>query len=174
MSIFHPNKDCTRRMAVMKFKENKEISLYNKVPLIFLFSCIVTVALRTVQVFFYIDRETGFYTGGGFLKILLYSVIVAASVIFAAISFLSNKTASVTLQIKSNKAFGALGCLLSIAFIYDSFSALYHKNTKSSFHSEFWHLNKYRGQSSYTCSVKPIITYILLYSINLLGFGIFK
>ncbi len=107
----------------MKLKESKEFSLYKKMPLIFFLCCAVTVIIRTVQIFSFIDRETGFYTGGNLLKVLLYLIIAVSSVIFAVTSFLSKDTAKVTLQLKKNALLSVLTCILSLSFLYDSFSA---------------------------------------------------
>ncbi len=107
----------------MKLKESKEISFYGKLPLIFFLCCAVTVIIRTVQVFSFIDRETGFYTGGNFLTVVLYGVIVLSSVFFAAASFLSKETAEVTMQFKKDGLLSALACILSLSFIYDSLAS---------------------------------------------------
>ncbi len=107
----------------MKIKENKEIALYNKIPLIFFLCCAVTVIVRTVQVFLFLDRETGFYQGGSFLTTLLYAVIAVASVFFALTAFMSKQTAAVTLQVKKDNLISVLGCLLAVSFLTDSVSA---------------------------------------------------
>lgn len=107
----------------MKLKENKEISFYGRLPLIFFLCSAVTVIIRTVQVFSFIDRETGFYTGGGFLKVLLYAVIAFASVFFAVSAYLSKETAEISLQFKKDGFLSVITCIASLSFIYDSFSA---------------------------------------------------
>ncbi len=107
----------------MKLKENKEISLYNKIPLIFFLCCAVTVILRTVQMFSFIEREAGFYTGGGFIKAVLYIILLAASLFFAVTSFLSKETAKVSLRLKKDTGLSVLAVLVSVSFLYDSLTA---------------------------------------------------
>ncbi|MBQ7117404.1 MAG: hypothetical protein IJN88_04265 [Clostridia bacterium] len=107
----------------MKLKESKEISFYGKLPLIFFLCCAVTVIIRTVQVFSFIDRETGFYTGGSVLKVALYGVIALSGVFFAVTTFLSKETAEVALQFKKDGLLSALACILSLSFIYDSLAS---------------------------------------------------
>ncbi|MBR5438348.1 MAG: hypothetical protein IKV21_05455 [Clostridia bacterium] len=107
----------------MKIKESKDISIYGKMPLIFLLTAAACVALRFVQVFFFIDRETGFYTGGGAVTFALYLIIAVASVLFASVSFMSKETGKVTLEAKKDKGFTVLSALLCTVFLYDSLVA---------------------------------------------------
>lgn len=107
----------------MNLKESKEISFYNRLPLIFFLCCAVTVIIRMLQMFFFIDRETGFYTGGIILTVILYLLTAVSSVVFAVTSFLSKNTAAVNLKVKSDKLIGTLSCILSLAFLYNSFSS---------------------------------------------------
>ncbi len=107
----------------MNLKENKEISFYNRLPLIFFLCCSVTVIIRTVQMFSFIDRETGFYDGSSVLMAILYLLIIGSSAFFAITSFLSKETAKVSLKVKKNSLLSVLSCILSLAFLYDSFSA---------------------------------------------------
>ncbi len=107
----------------MKLKENKEISFYGKLPLIFLLCCAVTVVIRTVQVFSFVDRETGFYKGGSALAIVLYLIIAAFSVFCAVTSFLSKETAKIEIKAEKDTLLSVLTCLLSLGFLYDSASS---------------------------------------------------
>ncbi len=109
----------------MKIKENKEIYFYAKLPLIFVLCCVATIIIRTVQTFSFIDRETGFYSGGGFLGILLYLIVAAVSVLFAFSAFASKETAEVNLRLKKDTLFTAVSVLLSVSFLFDSVSALF-------------------------------------------------
>ncbi len=109
----------------MKLKENKEISFYGRLPLIFFLCCAVTVVIRSVQVFSLIDRETGFYTGSNVLAFVLYFIIAASSVLFAVTSFLSKETAKLELKAKKDTLLSAFTCILSVGFLYDSASAFF-------------------------------------------------
>ncbi len=109
----------------MNFKENKDISFYGKMPLIFFLCCSVTVIIRTVQTFFYIDRETGFSTGANILYVILYLLIACSAFFFAFTSFSSKKTASVSLNIKKNSLLSVVSVMLSLSFIYDSITAFF-------------------------------------------------
>lgn len=75
--------------------------------------------------FFFIDREAGFYTGGELLKAALYLVIIAACAVFAAVSFVSKETSSVTLQPQKDIALSVLSALLSVSFLYDAATSFY-------------------------------------------------
>ena len=109
----------------MKLKESRNLSFYNKLPLIFFLCSFATIVIRTVQLFVSVDRETGFYNGGSFLTVVLYSIIAAASVLFAVTSYACKKTESVDLKIKKDTSLGLLTVILSLAFLYDSVSALF-------------------------------------------------
>ena len=109
----------------MALKENKEISFYGKLPLIFFLCCAATMIIRTVQVFSSVDRETGFYTGNKALVFILYFLIAAASVLFAVSSFLSKESAKVELRAEKNTLLSVLSCVLSVGFLYDSASAFF-------------------------------------------------
>ena len=108
----------------MKLKENKEISFYGKLPLIFFLCCAVTVIIRTVQIFSFVDRETGFYEGGSAIAVILYLILAAFSVFFAVTSFLSKETAKIELKAEKDTLLSVLTCLLSFGFLYDSASSL--------------------------------------------------
>ncbi len=109
----------------MKLKENKEILFYGKMPLIFFLCCAVTLVIRTVQVFSFIDRETGFYKGNPVLSYVLYFIIAASSVLFAATSFLSKETAEIKLTGRKDTLLFVITCLLSVGFLYDSAAAFF-------------------------------------------------
>lgn len=108
----------------MKLKENKEISFYGKLTLIFFLCCAVTVIIRTVQIFSFVDRETGFYEGGSAIAVILYLILAAFSVFFAVTSFLSKETAKIELKARKDTLLSVLTCLLSFGFLYDSASSL--------------------------------------------------
>lgn len=107
----------------MNLKESKNISYYNRLPLIFFLCCGVTVVIRTVQIFTFIDRETGFYNGSGILMAVLYLLLIIPSVLFAVSSFLSKDTAEITLRTEKDSLVSVVSCVLSLAFLYDAFSA---------------------------------------------------
>ncbi|MBQ3136000.1 MAG: hypothetical protein IJB74_00820 [Clostridia bacterium] len=107
----------------MKFKEKKDISFYGKMILIFFLCCSVTIIIRTVQTFLYIDRETGFSTGGTALSVMLCLLIVGSTLFFMAVAFSSKKTANISLDIEKNSLMSVISVMLSLSFIYDSMSA---------------------------------------------------
>lgn len=107
----------------MNIKENKNISFYSKLPLIFFLCCSVTVIIRTVLTFLYIDRETGFSTGGYFLNILLFIIIAGSSVLFALSAYSSKETAAVRLDTNKNSLLSAVSVMFSFSFIYDSITS---------------------------------------------------
>lgn len=106
-----------------KIKEKLSVSLK---PLSVLFSCagVVSVIIRALQMAKYIDAETGFYTGGGALKVILYVVLAAAALIFCGVSFLSSDSAKLSFYKNENKTAGMVGAIMAVAFLIDSFSCL--------------------------------------------------
>jgi len=107
----------------MKLKETKEISFYGKLPLIFFLCCAVTVVIRAVQVFSFVDRETGFLKGGSALSVVLYLIIAVSCLFFAVTAFLSKETAKTEIKAEKNTLLSVLTCLMFFGFLYDSASS---------------------------------------------------
>lgn len=95
----------------MKIK-NSYLSLRTEaLSKIFCLICCLSTALRTFQLFFHIEPETGFNTGSHLLMLILYVIVIGGCLAFSAVSFLSKETAVFDIEgIKSKKlsAFTAL------------------------------------------------------------------
>lgn len=107
----------------MKIKEgNDKISL-EKLPVIFFAVTAVSVILRTLQMFKFIDHSTGFYTGGTAITVVLYVVIGVSCLFFAVASFLSSESKKIDLQLQKNSALVAITVIFAVSFLYDSISS---------------------------------------------------
>ncbi len=108
----------------MKIKESKDNISLEKLPGIFLIAAVVSVVIRTVQMFKFIDHGTGFYTGGSALTAVLYIIIGAACLCFIVTSFLSSESKKTDLRLKKNPALIAITAIFSLTFLYDSVNAV--------------------------------------------------
>ncbi len=109
----------------MKIKEaNKKISLKD-LPAVFFITVLISVALRTMQMFNSIDHTTGFYTGSTISLIAFYLIIAVACVCFSVSSFLSSESKKIGIQLKKNPALIAVTVIFSVTFLYDSLSSFY-------------------------------------------------
>ena len=113
-----------------KGNENKQSKLKEKLavgikPLSVLFFCasLVSIVLRTLQMTKYIDSETGFYTGGKAIAVVLYAVLGISALVFCGVSYVSRDCAKLSFYNKENKTVGCVTALMSLAFFIDSFSS---------------------------------------------------
>ncbi len=109
----------------MEIKETKDIFIYKKLPLIFFLCSAATIVLRTVQIFKFTDRETGFTTGGDILNIAVYLIIAVTAVLFMLTAFLSKETEKVSLRLKKDNLVSVASLFLAMSFLYDSVSAFF-------------------------------------------------
>ena len=103
----------------MKIKNsNDNLKLGNLIPLVY-GSALVLIVLRCLQLAKYIDSETGFLTGGGFVNFAFYAVMAVACIGFVAVSFLSAQGRNVELVALKDKN-AAIGCtVFAVSLIYD-------------------------------------------------------
>ncbi len=105
-----------------KFKEKLPVSVK---PLSILFFCgaVVSVILRAIQMAKHIDPETGFYTGGNAVKVILYGVLALSALVFCGVSYLSLDCAKLSFHNNENKTVGTVSAIMGVAFFIDSFSS---------------------------------------------------
>lgn len=107
----------------MKIKEaNEKISL-KKLPLIFLIVAVCGILLRTLQMFKFIDNETGFYTGGTAVTVSLYIILFVSCVYFIFTSFLSAESKKIGLALNRNTLLTVVTVFFVISFFWDSISS---------------------------------------------------
>lgn len=109
----------------MKIKESNDRISLKGLPVVFLIAAVISVIIRSLQMFKFIDHGTGFYTGGSVLAAILYLVLGAACLYFIVSSFLSADSKKIDIQLKKNPALIAITLIFSATFLYDSVSAIY-------------------------------------------------
>lgn len=107
----------------MKIKEASEKISLQKLPLIFLISAVCGVLLRTIQMFRFIDCDTGFYTGGTAVTVCLYVLLFVSCVYFIFSSFLSADSKKISLELKKNTPLIIVTVFFVISFFWDSISS---------------------------------------------------
>lgn len=97
------------------------VSLKN-IPFIFFISALVGIVLRSFQMLKFIDSETGFYTGGKFVTVILYGVIFACFLTFCVKAFLSAESEKIQVQGIKNKPLGIATFVFSVSLVFDFLS----------------------------------------------------
>lgn len=87
-------------------------------------SVLLLSVLRCFQMVKFIDSTTGFFIGGAWLKVLLYSLFAIVCLAFIIISYFSSQSAKVEVLPFKNSVAGALGIVFSLALVYDFFASL--------------------------------------------------
>lgn len=110
----------------MKIKNSVD-KLDSKILLaVFFFGMLVGTVLRTLQVFRFIEHDTGFITGAGWLMALLYVIVFGCGIAFCVVSYLSRDTAAHQPQgIKDNLA-GAFALVFSVSLAGDWISSFFN------------------------------------------------
>lgn len=105
-------------MRKMKIKNAKNFSLSKVLPLFIVLSVVCSV-IRTIQVGFFIDAETGFFKSESFVNILLYVVLALSFVFFCVSAFLSKDCAGLQLPGIKSKALSAVTLLFAFSLLSD-------------------------------------------------------
>ena len=115
--------DMTKEKKDSQLKEKLAVSV-KPLGLLLLCASIVCVVLRAIQMSKYIDAETGFYTGGEMIKVILYGVLALAALVFCAVSYVSRDCAKLSFYNTENKTVGFVSVLMGVAFLFDSLTSL--------------------------------------------------
>lgn len=109
----------------MKIKHSFFISLMPQL-LVFLAATVVCSALRCVQMFKFIDHETGFLTGGEYLSYILYAVILLSFVFFTVTYYLSAASKKIDTYIHNvkNSVTGVFTLIFALSLFYDFVNSL--------------------------------------------------
>ena len=100
----------------MKIKGNRPVKI-RTLGLLALICAVVLIALRFVQVIFFVDPETGFFSKSSPLNIVFYVVVALAFVAFVALSFVSEKVDGLNpVGYRSKLSIFALFVFLSFGF----------------------------------------------------------
>ncbi len=113
----------------MKIKENKEKISVRKLPVLFAIFSISAAVVRTLQMFKYIDHETGFNIVSDVIGIIFYVIVAVGVVIFTVTSYLSKQSSKIETQGNNNIFVTVLGALFALSLIYDGFSSFGQSTT---------------------------------------------
>ena len=109
----------TGMVCMMKIKENNEKVSLRILFSVFFLSTLAAVVIRTLQMFKYIDHETGFNNGSDIVSFVLYLVVAVAALCFVIVSYLSKESSEIELHGHKN-TFTAVGCIaFALSLIYD-------------------------------------------------------
>ncbi len=109
----------------MKIKNNFSLNL-KPLPIVFLISVLVSTIIRCVQVYKFIDPETGFSIGGKFTFILLYIILGVTCCYFSFAAYLSKSSQDIDMHKIKNPIVGSASLLFSVSLIFDSFSSFFN------------------------------------------------
>ena len=82
----------------MKVKENNEKISLGTLPVVFIISVVAAVVIRTLQMFGYIDHETGFTIGSAVVGNVFYVAIAVACLYFIIMSYLSKQSSFIEIH----------------------------------------------------------------------------
>lgn len=88
---------------------------------VFVVTALIGIVIRSIQTFRFIDPETGFYTGGEFLAVILYAVIIIAMLYFCGVSFFSSENKNIEIGGKVSKIAAVGSTLFALSLIGDFF-----------------------------------------------------
>ena len=109
--------------------ENKKTSLKGSKNTLKISSCLIPfivtavigIVIRSIQTFKFIDPKTGFYTGGEFLAVILYSVLAVGIIAFCFIGFFSSDNKKITVGADSNKWASIGARLFAVSLLGDCY-----------------------------------------------------
>ena len=103
----------------MKLKNSKEsLKLKSLFPVMY-GGALILIVLRCVQLTRFIESETGFFTGGMFVNVLLYGLIALFCLYFVAVSFLSSESVKIETAALKDKTAAVVSVIFGIGLIYD-------------------------------------------------------
>ena len=110
----------------MKIKNSVDKLDTRILPAVFFFAALVSTVIRTLQVFRFIEHETGFITGGGWLMTILYVIVFGCGLAFCVASYLSKDTASHQPQGLKDKLAGGFAFAFSVTLAGDWISSFFN------------------------------------------------
>ena len=97
------------------------VSLKN-IPFTFMLASLCGVVLRSFQMLKFIDNETGFYTGGTLVTVVLYGILAVSFILFAVKAYLSAESEKIQVIGVKNKALGASAIFFAVTLVFDCIS----------------------------------------------------
>lgn len=109
----------------MKIKNSNPSLKSGILSVVFVALCVVCTALRTYQMFSFIEPVTGFNVGPEWFMILLYVLLIGGCLAFCVVSFLSKDTAELQPMGTKSKTAAYLAFLMSLLFMRNWFSNVF-------------------------------------------------
>lgn len=128
----------------MKIKNNSSVSIKPLLS-VFVISGVIATVLRCIQMWKYIDPETGFSVGGGIFSILLYAVLILSCGYFSVASFLSRDGGKIDVHGIKSPLLGSFALVFAVSLLYDWIYSFSHGVASL-------------GESSYLGGVKSLMT----------------
>ncbi len=110
---------------MMKIKNNFSVNI-RPLPIVCLISTLILTILRCVQIFKFIDPETGFKVGGTFLFVLVYIILGAVCCYFSLAAYFSKSSMDIGIHKINSSVSGIAALLFSVSLIFDSFSSFFN------------------------------------------------
>ena len=124
----------------MKIKGTSTSVTLKNMPVIFLIAALCSVILRSVQILNFIDRETGFYTGGTILTVALYGLLAAVSLAFVVKAYLSAESEKIRIQGIRNVPLGVSAVFFALSLVFDFVSGFTSMGSGSEMSADFKNL----------------------------------
>ena len=86
---------------------------------VFAVTAVIGIIIRGIQMAKFIDPKTGFYTGGEFLAVILYAVLIIGMLYFCAVSFFSSDNKKIEIGGSVNKMAAIGARLFAVSLIGD-------------------------------------------------------
>ena len=109
----------------MKIKNSIEKLNTDILLIVFFFSSLACAVIRTLQIFRFIEPETGFNTGAGWLMILLYVAVFGCAAIFCVGSYLSKQTKACQPMGVNDRSAGTCALVFAVALAGDWMSSFF-------------------------------------------------
>ena len=109
----------------MKIKNSVPSLKAGILSVVFVALCVVCTALRTYQMFSFIEPVTGFNVGPGWFMILLYVLLLGGCLAFCTVSFLSKDTVELQPMGTKSKTVAYFAFLMSLLFMRNWFSSVF-------------------------------------------------
>lgn len=106
----------------MKLKESKaSVKLAYLLPA-FAVAAVICVVIRAIQMRYFIEPETGFFSGGTILNVAFYGILIVSFIAFAVISYISRDSSQTDVASLCDKKLSVVSAVAAFAFVCDSFS----------------------------------------------------
>lgn len=157
----------------MKIKNNYELSL-KPAYIGFVASTVVCIIIRILQTAKFIDPETGFTVGGGFLSALLYGIIAVFTVLSLTVSFLSKHGAQNSCVGMKSFLLGCVTAFFGLTLSYDCLYSLFSCFESLSASTSLSGVKGLMSTGSLPLAVQSFFAFFASFYVYILAVGFFK